>query len=179
MFPAMLQSRFWVTSSPLYRATLLEAAGPWLPLRMEEDWEYDARVAAQGVRLCHVAEVLSETRTVVVGGLSGQLNAPTLRDRATAHESIFRSARRAGIGEDTPEMRHFARELFLLARQCGAAGLPAESERLFSIARDASGADAHRMQFRLYGALARVAGWTAAGRLASLTDRLRRRETGD
>src|SRR5204863_108204 len=33
MFPAMLQSRWWTTHTPLYRATVLDAAGPWLPLR--------------------------------------------------------------------------------------------------------------------------------------------------
>src|SRR5205085_3096428 len=44
MFPAMLQSRWWETASPLYRASLIRDAGPWLPLRAEEDWEFDARI---------------------------------------------------------------------------------------------------------------------------------------
>ena len=36
-------------------------------------------------------------------------------------------------------MKHYARELFLLARQCGDTGLPEESKMLFLLARDASG----------------------------------------
>ena len=36
-------------------------------------------------------------------------------------------------------MQHFARELFLLARQCGAAGLGEEARTLFELARQASG----------------------------------------
>ena len=53
-----------------------------------------------------------------------------LRDRAEAHRLILGHAQRAGIGHDTPEMKHFARELFLLARQCGAAGLLPEARML-------------------------------------------------
>ena len=43
-------------------------------------------------------------------------------------------------------MQHFARELFLLARQCGAAGLGEEARMLFELARQASGADARSRQ---------------------------------
>ena len=166
MFPAMLESRFWATTSPLYRAALLERAGAWLPLRMEEDWEYDARLAALGVRLAYVPEALSEQRSHSLPSLSGIQNADTLRDRAIAHESIYRSARGANIGDDAPEMRHFARELFLLARQCGAAGLARESRQLFALSREASGKDRGRLQFRLYAVLARTLGWRNAARLA-------------
>jgi hypothetical protein len=70
-------------------------------------------------------------------------------------------------------MRHFARELFLLARQCGAAGLAEQSQRLFELARDASGEEGDRMQFRVYAALARVIGWRAAGKLSRIADRMR------
>ena len=173
MFPAMLQSRWWTTHTPLYRATVLDAAGPWLPLRVEEDWEYDARVAALGVRLCFVDEIVAEVRSHDQPVASGRANAAAFRDRATAHEKIFWHARRAGITENAPEMRHFARELFLLARQCGAAGLANESQRLFELARDASGEDGERMQFRVYAALARVIGWRAAGKLSRIADRMR------
>jgi hypothetical protein len=170
MFPAMLRSRFWATTSPLYRASLLEAAGPWLPLRMEEDWEYDTRVAALGVRLIFVDEVLSEQRSHSDTSLSGHHTPATLRDRAAAHQSIYRSARRAGIANDTPEMRHFARELFLLARQCGAAALPRESQTMLGLAREASG---RRADLALYALFARVVGWRAAGKLAAMADRWR------
>ena len=174
LFPAMLQSRWWTTHTPLYRRTVLDAAGPWLPLRVEEDWEYDARIAALGVKLCHVDEVVAIVRSHDEPVASGRTDAATMRDRARAHEAILGHAKRAGITEDAPEMRHFARELFLLARQCGAAGLANESARLFGLAREASGADANRLQFRVYGALARAVGWTTMGKLAAIADRMRR-----
>jgi hypothetical protein len=96
-----------------------------------------------------------------------------LRDRARAHALILQHAQRAGIGTDTPEMKHYARELFLLARQCGDAGLPAESKMLFLLARDASGPARNHIQFRLYAAAARVLGWTLMGKISCMSDHLR------
>jgi glycosyltransferase involved in cell wall biosynthesis len=172
MFPAMLQSRWWDTPTPIYRASAIEAAGAWTELRIEEDWEYDARIAALGVRLAYCEEWVCEVR-MHDDHLSGTMNAATLRDRAAAHALIYGHARRAGIGPDASEMQHFARELFLLARQCGAAGLAEESRTLFDLARDASGGDRDRLQFRLYRALAGVVGWTRLGKLSRMADRLR------
>ena len=138
MFPAMLHERLWPTPAPLYRASLMEAAGPWSTLRMEEDWEYDARIAAQAVRLHHVPELVAEVRRHGGPSLSEVMLGPEfLRDRSLAHESIFRSARNAGITNDAPEMRHFAQRLFRLARQSSAAGLMEESKRLLELAREA------------------------------------------
>lgn len=169
MFPSMLQSRWWGTPTPLYRAELMQRAGAWTTLRMEEDWEYDCRIAASGVSLAYVEEWVSESRfhdePQLTGGGLGRTPA-ALRDRAEAHRLIARHARAAGIGDDVPEMQHFAKELFLLARQCGAKGLPAESRMLFELARDASGARRNRLQFRTYAILAHSLGWERAGKLA-------------
>lgn len=172
MFPAMLRSRWWDTPTPLYRASIIAAAGPWLDLRMEEDWEYDARIAALGVRLHYTAEWVCELGSHNEPRLSRRGHLPEiLRDRAEAHARILGHALRAGIGRDTPEMRHFARELFLLSRQCGAAGLPEQSRRLFALAREASLTGS--LQFAVYRAVAAVLGWSNTGRLACFTDRLR------
>lgn len=174
LFPSMLQSRWWHTPTPLWRRDVIDAAGPWLELSTEEDWEYDARIAATGARLHYVAEWVCEVRFHDEARLSRRGRTPeVLRDRAVAHARILEHAKRAGIDERAPEMRHFARELFLLARQCGAAGLPRESKRLFELAREASGSGASRLQFRAYRAVATLLGWSNAGRLAALTDRLR------
>jgi glycosyltransferase involved in cell wall biosynthesis len=178
MFPAMLESRIWQTVTPLYRASLVQRAGPWLALRNEEDREYDTRIAAFGVRLHYVEEWLGEYRHHEEKRLSGAGADPlVLRDRAIAHAHIYEHARNAGITHDVPEMQHYARELFLLARQCGAAGLATESRTLFELARDASGPARDRRQFRLYAALARVAGWRMAGKLATMSDHLRWRRS--
>jgi glycosyltransferase involved in cell wall biosynthesis len=177
MFPAFLQSRWWGTSTPLYRRSLTDAAGAWLALSNEEDWEYDCRMAAMGVRLLFVPEFVSEEREHAGARLSrGGASAPgKLRDRARAHALILEHARRAGLGEACAEMQHFARELFLLARQCGAAGLGAESRELFGLARSASGeARGNGIDFRLYRIAAGILGWTLAGWLACSADRLRK-----
>jgi glycosyltransferase involved in cell wall biosynthesis len=177
MFPSFLQSRWWGTSTPLYRRALTDAAGPWLGLSSEEDWEYDCRVAALRVRLAFVEEFVSEERDHIGPRLStgGSIGADKLRDRASAHALILEHARRAGVDERSAEMRHFARELFLLARQSGAAGLASESRELFLLARAASGpARAKGLDFRLYALAAALLGWTLAGRLACASDGLRK-----
>lgn len=167
MFPSFLLGRWWDTPSPLYRRTVTDAAGPWMPLRMEEDWEYDARVAALGTKLVHVAEVFVDVRMGVAGHLSGD---PTrLADRARAHELIASHAQRAGIARDSAEMQHFGRELFHLARQCGEFGLADDGRRLLALARSIS-AD---RDMQIYGFVARVIGWRRAGKLARMRERLR------
>lgn len=174
LFPAMLQSRWWQTATPLYRASIIHRAGAWLRLRNEEDWEYDARIAMQGVRLHYCEEWVSVARHHHSGRLSEfGMKPEVLADRAQAHALILGHARAAGIGPDAPEMKHFARELFLMARQCGSAGLPRESKMLFDLARDASGVDRDRIQFRAYAAATRVFGWNLTGRIACLADHLR------
>lgn len=174
MFPSMLVSRWWHTPTPLYRRTLVDRAGAWLPLVNEEDWEYDARIASFGVKLHYVEAWVAEVRHHAGERLSRRgYVPPVMRDRAHAHARIYEHARRAGIASDAPEMQHYARELFLLARQCGAAGLPSESRMLFELARDASGPRRTALQFRAYGAAARLLGWGLAGRLACMSDKLR------
>ena len=73
------------------------------------------------------------------------------------------------------EMQHFARELFLLSRQCGAADLIEESRELFSLARQASGKTrGNSWDFKLYGLLASIAGWARLGRLTCYSDSIRK-----
>ena len=177
MFPSFLQSRWWGTSTPLYRRTLADQSGPWLAISNEEDWEYDCRMAALGVRLAFVNEFVSEERDHGGSRLSrgGSALRAKLSDRAKAHSLIFKHALRAGIQLGSAEMQHFARELFLLSRQCGAAGLDAESRELFQLARNASvESKAGGIDFRLYRAAAGVLGWSLTGWLACTVDRLRK-----
>jgi len=163
MFPAMLTMRWWDTPNPLYRASLIKSAGPWTDLRIEEDWEYDCRIAAGGVRLAFCADWVCEVRE----------HAPvmptqnTMRDRARAHMLVLGHARRAGLDPASPEMRQYARELFHIARQCGAAGLPEESRELVALARGI----APTADLRVYQLAARVIGWGRLGRAAEWIDR--------
>jgi hypothetical protein len=177
MFPSLLRARWWDTPTPLYRASLCEAAGAWSDLKLEEDWEYDCRIAALGVRLhfceAFVAEVRDHPQDRLCRGTA--LDPWRLAQRARAHALIHGHAVRAGIAPSAPEMRHFARELFLLARQCGAAGLGPESRELFLLAREASGTERSKgLDFRLYALAAAVVGWPLAGRLGCASDRFRK-----
>lgn len=171
LFPSLLLARWWDTPVPLFRRSVTDAIGPWTSLSQEEDWEYDARAGALGVLLAHVEETGAEIRDHDLNRLSrgGATNPARLGDRARAHELILSHARRAGVSDSSPEMLAFARGLFLLARQCGAAGLDDESSRLIRAARSVSPA----VDLRVYEGVARLLGWTATGKLALLSDRLR------
>jgi len=164
LFPSLLIARWWETVSPLWRRTTTDAIGPWTSMRLEEDWEYDARAAALGIRLAFVNEVVAEHRDHGDARLSrgSGLDPARLRDRAQAHELIAGHARRGGVPNDAPEMRQFARELFHIARQCGAAGLGEESRQLVALAREI----ADTRDLRIYARVARVVGWTRAAKLA-------------
>ena len=90
-----------------------------------------------------------------------------------AHRRILDHALRAGIGPEVPEMRHFARELFLLSRQCGAAGLVPESRELAGLARRAAGGGRRAADVWVYARLADVVGWRTLARIVGGLDRLR------
>ena len=55
--------------------------------------------------------------------------------RARAHELIAEHAHEAHLDRRLPEMQHLARDLFHLARQCGAAGLHQESRELLTASK--------------------------------------------
>jgi glycosyltransferase involved in cell wall biosynthesis len=176
MFPSFLQSRWWDTSTPLYRRGVTDLAGPWTTLRNEEDWEYDCRVANKSGRLHYCDAFVSDTRLTRGSQLSadGSADPDKLIYRVAAHALIFKHAIEAGITHESSEMQHFARELFLLARQCGAAGLSEPAQVSFDLARRASGTERGRgLDFFLYETCARVVGWRALGRIACRFDRLR------
>jgi hypothetical protein len=102
-------------------------------------------------------------------------NAHALEDRARAHGLIFAHARKAGIGYSCEEMQFFSRELFLLSRQCGSAGLVEYSKRLFELARAASGPHrANRWDYRLYKFMTDLFGWTITGRVVRYSDKYRK-----
>jgi hypothetical protein len=176
MFPSFLRARWWDTPNPLYRASVCERVGPWSELRCEEDWEYDCRVAALGIRLHYCDEFVCEVRDHGSAKLAGgaRLDPMKLQNRAEAHVRIYQHARRAGVDARCAEMQHFVRELFLIARECGAAGLVDDSRRLLGVARAGTreqGGDG--WDLKLYETLARLVGWGPMGRLTCALDAFR------
>jgi glycosyltransferase involved in cell wall biosynthesis len=177
LFPTLLLGRWWSTSTPLYRREAADRIGPWRALLNEEDWEYESRAAAQGLRLVYCDDFVSVTRSHQADQhlcYAGSSEPRKLKDRATAHESILRQALAAGISTQQAEMRHFARDLFLLARQCGAAGLAMQSRRLVELALEASGRNwPRRADIFVYRGVAQVLGWRRAGRISHWIDERR------
>jgi len=175
MFPRFLTGRWWETATPLYRSAVCDAAGPWSNLCLEEDWEYDCRVASLGTRLAFCPVAVSEHRDHSGGRLSRGDNCDPIRNRqrARSHELIYGHAVRAGL-VGSKEMHTFARALFLLSRQCGASGLATDSRMLFGLAKAASSTDyRQQIEFGIYRLGTRIVGWSAMGRLGNVLDRVR------
>jgi hypothetical protein len=172
----MLLGRWWDTSTPLYRRSVIEGVGSWGDFKNEEDWEYDCRIGAGRVTLHYVPRVLSETRghSGERASDNGSVDPDKLSSRAAVHELVYEHARAAGVGNDSQEMQQFARTLFLLCRQCGAAGLVDASRRLFQLSRTASGAhNGVGFDYLIYLMSTRVVGWRVMGIASRYIDDLR------
>ena len=174
LFPRILSGCCWPTITPLIRREVSDSAGPWLPLRQEEDWEYDSRLAAFGVKLFYCEEFLASAVNhhgprASGGGLRDRQN---LRDRSAARLLILERAIQAGISDDSPDRRHFAKSLFLFSRQCGAAGLAKESRKMFEASLVAAG-QARLKNQPAYGLLAPLIGWNRLGTICNHLDGLR------
>ena len=179
MFPTFLNSRWWETSNPLYRSTVCSLAGPWTSLRLEEDWEYDCRIASIGGTLVHCAVPVSEMRDHAGPRLSrgSAHDVSRLCMRATSHQLVWTHAKNAGLPASHPlEVSRFARSLFLLARQCGAMGLIEQARDLHAAALEAGSNDPQVLfQLQTYKAASRILGWRLPGKLAQWVDLLRDR----
>jgi glycosyltransferase involved in cell wall biosynthesis len=171
LFPKLLNERWWTTSCPLYRKTIIKTIGSWMDLINEEDWEFDARAARLHTSLTWVAMGVSIRRINMSSdhlSFGGCSDARKVSDRVIAKELLFDYARQSDIKLSDPEMQIFARECFLLSRQCALLGLEDQSESMFTLARNAStfyrrnGPD-----YLLYSIFVYLMGWVRTGRLAS------------
>jgi hypothetical protein len=170
MFPSMIASRWWETTTPLYRRSVVDATDKWLPLIVDSGWEYDSRVAQPGVHLAYVEDWVCEVRENVDRFSSrGHRPGRIVVDRYTAYGTIILDAYQANIPSDTPEMRRFARKLFILARQLGAVGLTHDAQSILKTAEHFGSSKG----IRAYGIFANLVGWGVAGKLAGFVDRLR------
>jgi len=165
IFPAFLADRLWGTATPLYRRSVCDRAGPWLNTSIDEDYEYECRIGSFGTRLAFVDQYVCEFRDSQTGRLSyRRLDPALLSQRAQCWGLVLQHARRAGIENSAPEMRHFARKLFRWSRFCAAAGLVTQSKLLFELTRDASGQD-RKAYLTAYRLASSVLGWTRVAKL--------------
>ena len=173
IFPALLTGRLWETSTPLYRREALAAIGPWSARRQLEDWEFDCRAGAAGIKLHYCDEYLAEYFNHDEARLCHlwMTDASAMRDRISAYVEVLHHAQRAGVARDAPEMQKFARSLFWMARNAGSYGLPQEARQLFELAR----AQALRpgMDYQVFGLASQVFGWQRASKMAEALERFR------
>jgi len=176
LWPSILSERWWCTVTPLYRRSIVDLAGAWLPLWNEEDWEYDVRMAVLGAELVFCDEFVGDQREHGSARLSRDAwnDRKMTANRAEAHLAMTKHVIHSDLPLTAPEAQHFARELFLLARQAGALGLPDQSRSLFKAAREMSEPKRSKgLDFRAYEVVANVFGWKAAAWLATKLDRIR------
>lgn len=167
MFPLFLRSRWWGTSTPLYRRSVTEKAGPWLDTINEEDWEYDCRIASLGGRLAWVDEFVS-VQQAHDSHLShaGTVDPVKLQHRSLARAKIFRHAQRYMQLENRPseisedDWTFYSKSVFLLGRECALAGLKTEARAMLSLSIEAIGKKTP--QHKLFLMLVKWFGWKKA-----------------
>jgi cellulose synthase/poly-beta-1,6-N-acetylglucosamine synthase-like glycosyltransferase len=166
LFPALMRGRIWPYPSPLFRRSVIDAAGGGFVNRSAyPDWELECRMAANGVRLHHCRMFLAETRNThrLEGRRKSTKPPETLRDVALVFELILGHARRSGV--PSSEMQSFAARLFGIGRQCASMGLQPEAERSLSLAVDVS-AGPRRALMQGYALVSRLLGWRLVGSAA-------------
>lgn len=176
LFPALLVDRWWHTHTPLYRRSLCDRIGPW-PDQRPEDWDYDARAGALGAQLVWCNETLSCQRNHAGARVSRESVERYLPQEACFLPRLHACALQAGVGPDAPEMRHFARWAFALARHVGALGRADLAAELLDLAARAAGRRTPAM--RGVGFCARWMGWRTTGRICQILERLRRSPGAD
>lgn len=168
LFPALLVDRWWHTHTPLYRRSLCDQIGAW-PEQQPEDWDYDARAGATGTRLVFCDEVVSCHRQHEGHRITHRPHERYLPQEAWFLPRLYECAVRAGVPSDSPEMRHFARWAFALARNVGSLGMADSADELLALAVRAGGRMTGGM--RLVGFCAHLFGWRVTGHLGQFAER--------
>lgn len=173
LFPRLLVERWWNTDCPLFRRSVCDAVGAWSDLKYSQDWEYDARVGALRTRLAHVPEYVCVQRQHAGPRQTGHGRWLEPRDRVRFFQALKRHAIDAGVAAGAPEWAHFAKWVFLNARQSGALGDATAAKALYALARGtAPGFDA---KLRVTGWLAALIGWRLTGTVCEMRDRVKAR----
>jgi hypothetical protein len=171
LFPMLLQDRWWHTSTPLYRRSISDAAGPW-PKQRPEDWDLEARMGALRPKLAYCDEVVSCHRDHDGEGRVSKGNQLSyLKDEAWFLPRLYKCALQAGVEPDSSEMGQFSRWAFMRARYLGMLGEPELASALMALSENAG--RRKRFSMKVIGLLANTIGWKATGRISHWHDRLR------
>jgi len=175
LFPKLLVDRWWDTSTPLFKRSIIDKCGPWTSLKNEEDWEYEARMARFSPKLVYCNEFVSETRDTDDNRLCRDEKnlLRKFRHRSLAHRLIVSYAIDSSVDLRSFEMRHMAKDLFLLGRQCAAVGLKKESIKLVKCSKKISKNKEDGWKYCLFDISATFLGYQLAGKLFSKLDKIR------
>jgi glycosyltransferase involved in cell wall biosynthesis len=171
LFPELLVERWWNTLTPLYRRTVCDAVGPWSTFAYSQDYEYDARVGALGVRLAYCDETLSVVRVHPGARQTGHGKWLHPKDRVTFFGKLLECAMKAGVSISNPLMKRFSRWVFTHARYCAAAGEESAARECLLIAITANGIKS--LEHKTYETLSDFIGWEHVGKICCWLDRLR------
>ena len=170
MFPLFLHERWWSTSTPLHRASVLQVVGAWLPLSNEEDWEYDCRIASLGGQLVYIDEFVSITRQHNEHlSADGTTDKVKLNHRCIAQKNIYEHAlsymalknRPSNISKE--DWVHYSKSVFLLARQCALVGLIEQAKQMVQLSIEANGSST--LKHKLFYMLSTVMGWQRVSKI--------------
>jgi glycosyltransferase involved in cell wall biosynthesis len=176
LFPWLLIDRWWNTDAPLWRRSVCDAIGPWSDLRYSQDWEYDARAGALGIRLAYCPEFVCDQRHHADARQTGTGRWLGPADRVRFFKQLFASAREARVPLDAPEMRHFSRWVFFHARECARLGDRAAASALCQLAVAAS--DRSALGIRAFAFASGVIGWHRTSRWLDVARRRLRKGAG-
>jgi glycosyltransferase involved in cell wall biosynthesis len=160
LFPGLLVDRWWCTHTPLYRRAVADAIGPWCDLRYSQDWEYDMRAGALGVRLAFCREDVSEHRHHAGARQTGNGRWLVPADRVRFFRKLYECASQAGVPLSSAEMRHFSRWVFSHARESAALGDAEAARELCLLAAKASAG--RTWDVHAYVAASGLLGWKRA-----------------
>ena len=174
LFPALLVDRWWFTSSPLYRRDIVDRVGPWPTIRWGQDWAYDSIAGGLNARLASVDSFVSLHRHHQGDRQTGAFDWYRGEKMLAYHDlqvAMFESAVKAGVSYGTPEMLHFARLQFKIARSLAAEGREELAKDALSMTVRAYGMRRVSTDIRAFELLSRIIGSVAAGKVAVLRDR--------
>ncbi len=118
VLPTILWGRPWHTSGCLWRRSVTDRIGPWLPLRRWEDYEYDCRAGCLDTRIAHVPEPLCFVQRDAPGRLSESCRPDRAGDFATALLSMSQHLQATRFASDLSVRSRLTELLLSAAIEC-------------------------------------------------------------
>lgn len=165
LFPRLLLERWWHTHTPLFRREVVISAGAW-PKQRPEDWDVEARMGAERVRLIHCGSTVSCQRDHPgAERVSRQSQTAYFRDEAWFLPRLYACALQAGMTHEDAQMQVFSRWLFMRARDLGGMGETKMADDLLYLAQEI--AKKSQFSLRLVANMRSLLGWSLTNKLCS------------